>query len=83
MVRLLDEHGSNRGMFAHIPAPIEIDDRVATERETFRIVDIAHSYDAKPRRPGGLVRRSAQGKGPPGYGPRLESSAAGSRQSFS
>ncbi len=33
-------------MFAHIPAPIEIDDRVATERETFRIVDIAHSYDA-------------------------------------
>jgi hypothetical protein len=33
-------------MVKHIPAPIEIADLVATDRETFRIVDIAPSYDA-------------------------------------
>jgi hypothetical protein len=32
LVRLLDEHGTDLGMVAHIPEPIEIDDLVATER---------------------------------------------------
>jgi hypothetical protein len=46
VVRLLDEHGNDLGMIAHIPPPIEIADLAATERETFRIVDIAPSYSA-------------------------------------
>jgi hypothetical protein len=46
LVRLLDEHGTDLGMLAHIPAPIETDDLVATERETFRTLDIAPSYNA-------------------------------------
>jgi hypothetical protein len=42
----LDENGSDLGIVAHIPAGIEIDDLVATERETFRVVDVAPSTDA-------------------------------------
>ena len=45
-VRLLDEEGRDLGLVAHVPAPIEIGDLVATEREVFRIVDIAASTDA-------------------------------------
>jgi hypothetical protein len=45
-VRLLDEEGNDLGLVAHIPAPIAIDDLVATEHETFRIVDITPSTDA-------------------------------------
>jgi hypothetical protein len=45
-VRLLDEEGRDLGMVVHIPVPIEISDLVATEHDTFRIVDIAPSTDA-------------------------------------
>jgi hypothetical protein len=45
-IKLLDEHGNDLGMVAHIRAPIEIEDLVATDFETFRIVEIAPSTDA-------------------------------------